>query len=266
MRAKLNAQTANALMPQADPYKVWDKDLKGFFLRVSPRGTKTYCLFYRHDGRANEFSLGRHGSLTPTTARKLAIAKLGEVARGIDIQKEKKDAVENKRRVRASILGTFVDEEFGPWVLSQNRRGDETLRVMNKEFGHLLNLPMQSITPRQIHSWITQVRQRGLRPNSINRHLSAIKRVLNVAVEWGLLEYNPIAKVKKLKVDELHRVRFLLEGEELALRDTMDKRESELVAQLKSSESSFCEVRYTAVSGPLLRCTNTATKCPILPF
>ena len=31
---------------------------------------------------------------------------------------------------------------------------------------------------------------------------------------------------------------------------------------LKSSESSVCEVRYAAVSGPLLRRTNPATVCP----
>ena len=235
MRAKLNARTVNSLPPQTKTYKVWDTELKGFFLRVSSKGTKTYSLFYRTDGRANEFTLGRHGQLTPTIARQLAIAKLGEVAKGIDIQSEKKNAAEHRRRERACILGTFVDEEFGPWVLTQNRRGDEILRVMNKEFGHLLNLPMRSITPRDIHAWITQVRKRGLKPNTVNRHLGAIKRVLNVAVEWGLLEYNPIAKVKKLKVDELHRVRFLLEEEEVALRNALDERERELVEQRERS-------------------------------
>ena len=245
MRAKLNARTINSLTPQPKSYKVWDTELKGFFLRVSAKGTMTYCVFFRCAGRANEFTLGRHGTLTPTIARQLAVAKLGEVARGVDIQIEKKNAAENRRRTRASVLGTFVDEEFGPWVLSQNRRGDEILRVINKEFGHLLNSPMQAITPRQIQAWITQVRQRGLKPNTINRHLGAIKRVLNVAVEWGLLEYNPIAKVKKLKVDELHRVRFLREDEEKALRRALNDREQELTDQ-RERYNEWLRARHVA--------------------
>ena len=245
MKAKLTARTITALRTDNQHYKVWDTELKGLFLRVSPKGTKTYCLFYRHEGRANEFTLGRHGALTPITARQFAAEKLGEVARGTDIQVAKKDAANVRRRERASILGTFVDEEFGPWVLGHNRRGDEILRVMNREFGDLLNLPMKSVSPRHIHGWMTEARKRNLKPNTINRHLSAIKRVLNVAVEWGLLEYNPIAKVKKLKVDELHRVRFLVEHEEVALREALDQREGELIEQ-RERYNEWLRARHVA--------------------
>ena len=245
MRARLSAKAINSLEPGDKSYKVWDTELKGFFLRISPKGTKTYCVFYRTDRRANEFTLGRHGQLTPTTARQLAISKLGEVAQGVDIQLAKQEKANQQEQEKISKLGSFVDGEFGPWVLSQNRSGHESLRVINKEFGHLLSLPMHSITPRHIYKWIAEVRMRGLKPSTINRNLAIIKRVLNVAVDWGYLRYSPIAKVKKLKVDELHRVRFLSDTEELSLRQALDARERDMRLQ-RARYNEWLKTRHFA--------------------
>jgi integrase len=67
---------------------VWDKDLRGFGLRVTPKGAKSYVLQYRMGGReapTRRYTIGKHGSpWTPEAARKEAERLLMLVRQGTD--------------------------------------------------------------------------------------------------------------------------------------------------------------------------------------
>lgn len=64
---------------------LWDSEARGFGLRMTPAGERTYVLKYRHGGGQRWFTIGKHGSpWTVETARKEAQRLLGEVARGND--------------------------------------------------------------------------------------------------------------------------------------------------------------------------------------
>ncbi len=73
---------------EADPSReVWlsDSELKGFGLRVSPSGRKSFSLICRtHSGRQRKFSIGRFGALTVQQARDIAKGHLYTLARGED--------------------------------------------------------------------------------------------------------------------------------------------------------------------------------------
>ena len=63
--AKLTKRVVDAALPRPGRYIVWDTELKGFALRVSESGTKSYVLRYRPrgTGRAGPrrfMALGRH--------------------------------------------------------------------------------------------------------------------------------------------------------------------------------------------------------------
>src|SRR3974390_3380968 len=78
----------DALIPTNREYFVWDRDLKGFGLRVQPSGEKSYVVKYRAgSGRGaptRRGALGAGGTLTPDQARRLAKTTLGSVAHGLD--------------------------------------------------------------------------------------------------------------------------------------------------------------------------------------
>jgi integrase len=66
---------------------IWDKDLKGFGLKVTPAGRKVYLIQYRmggRKGRTRRVTIGVHGVLTADQARARAKQLLGEVAAGRD--------------------------------------------------------------------------------------------------------------------------------------------------------------------------------------
>ena len=65
---------------------VWDSEVKGFALRVTPAGVKSYILNYRNgEGRERRLTIGKHGSpWTCEQARTRAIELLRDVAAGSD--------------------------------------------------------------------------------------------------------------------------------------------------------------------------------------
>jgi len=60
-----------------------DSELKGFGVRVQPSGVRSYFVQYRDiGGRTRRIAIGRHGVLTVEQARKQAVQRLAEAARG----------------------------------------------------------------------------------------------------------------------------------------------------------------------------------------
>lgn len=60
---------------------------------------------------------------------------------------------------------------------------------------------------------VTDHTRKGARAKTINFELSAIRTLLNVAIEWGYLKVNPMRSVKRLKADQTGLPRFLTDKE-----------------------------------------------------
>src|SRR4051812_20071141 len=85
---KLTKRTIDAAKPTCGRYVLWDSELPGFGLRISPASTKTFIVRYRPHGGRNAprrfVTVGRYGVLTPDQARDRARDILAEVALGKD--------------------------------------------------------------------------------------------------------------------------------------------------------------------------------------
>lgn len=88
--ARISKRVVDAAKPEAGRYVVWDTELKGFGLRVTPNGVKTYVARYRFGGGRSgvlrQIVVGRHGPLTPDEARDEAKLLLADAAKGGDPQ------------------------------------------------------------------------------------------------------------------------------------------------------------------------------------
>jgi integrase len=76
---------------------------------------------------------------------------------------------------------------------------------------------------------LAQVRARAgwLRAHR-ERNLSRLRSTLAKAVEWGLLETNPIASIKPLRFDKTLKVRYLTPDQEARLFAALEKREQDM--------------------------------------
>jgi integrase len=113
---KITKQIVDALKANGEDQVLWDEGdgaLKGFGVRMFPSGIASYLIQYRNAaGVSRRLTLGRVGVLTPDKARKLARAKLAEVASGAD-------PAEAKAEARQEIkVGELCD-----WYLTEARAG-----------------------------------------------------------------------------------------------------------------------------------------------
>jgi hypothetical protein len=68
-----------------------DVRLKGFALRITANGVKSFIVETRINGRVKRVTLGKYGNITAEEARKQAKSLLGSVAKGNDPIAEKKN-------------------------------------------------------------------------------------------------------------------------------------------------------------------------------
>ena len=84
--AKLTKKAVEALEPPpAGQAFLWDGELKGFGVRVTKGGVKTFIIQYRNaEGKSRRINLGRFGIMTVENARDEARIKFGALAAGQD--------------------------------------------------------------------------------------------------------------------------------------------------------------------------------------
>jgi integrase len=115
---------------KTDTY-LWDKDLHGFGLKVTPAGSKVYLVRYRlggRKGRTRRITIGRHGEITPTIARAEAKRLLGEVAARRDPAAERDKATANKSL--AVVLDQFMAEHVTPKLKASTAESYERIAML----------------------------------------------------------------------------------------------------------------------------------------
>lgn len=229
MKTRLTIKTIKNLEPQANPYEVVDDEIKGFLLRVQPSGIMTYYFSYRnHEGTKQRRKIGRHGSLTPVQARDIAIQLSAKFHSGIDVQAEKKQMKIEAEKAKSSTLKGFLESKFEPWAVIERKRGTETIYRIKYNFENFLDTPMSEIDHWKIESWRSEQLKNGKKPRTVNRDVASLRSCLSKAVDWGLLETHPLAKLKPVKSDNLTKVRYLSEMEEQNLRKALIAREQKM--------------------------------------
>src|SRR5262245_15257004 len=113
--ARITKRSVDAAQPSSRDSYLWDPELSGFGLKITPSGRKVYLVQYRlggRRGRTRRFTIGQHGELTPTAARNEAKRLLGEVAVGRDPAIDRDKAKADK--TVGAVLDRFMAEHVKP--------------------------------------------------------------------------------------------------------------------------------------------------------
>lgn len=122
-----------------------DDQLKGFALRVTASGTKSFVVEKNIDNKVRRITLGKYGALTVEQARKEAQKVIGQIATGINPIAEKQ---------ALKINSITLDEVFNDYKQARKSLKHNTLynyeRVLTIAFAGWENKPLLSITKDKV--------------------------------------------------------------------------------------------------------------------
>jgi integrase len=168
----------------------------------------TFRLRYKNAaGRTAYAQVGRSCNITLKEARERVRQLKAEIQLGADPQAA---AREKKRVPTWSVFFPdylkYVKQHKRSWTSDEEMH---RLRIAPK-FG---DVRLNKFTRHAVQQFHNELRDSGLAPATCDHHLKLIRQALNLAVEWDLLEKNPVAKVKLFNVD--NRQERLMSDDEL---------------------------------------------------
>jgi len=208
---------------------IWDTEISGFFLKVTPKGKRVYGVYYRNrDGKERRPALGTHSSVfTNDNARKRAREWLGAVANGSDPSAEKKERKTGMTIKELSVI--YIKEHAIPHKKLRSMQADQS-NLNNHIIPVLGNIKAKDITQDNIEGFMRAVvsgkthkiekvgpravkRVRGGK-GAANRCLSLLSFMLGNFCESRKIRplgTNPCSHIKKYKTEysEQGRERFL---------------------------------------------------------
>lgn len=207
--ANLTKTVVDAAQP--DPSKaqifLWDDRLRGFGLRVTQSGVKSYVIEYRPKGstQSRRHTIGRHGKITAEKARKLAEKLFADIVHGADPA-----AVEQAAKAEITV-GKLLDQ-FVKEHVNVNNKPSTAYRERSLIEKHLKpalgGLKLSKLTTgkvREFHSSLVGTRI------SANRALAHLRRACRFAIEHGMITSNPCAAITRYR--ETPRDRFFSDDE-----------------------------------------------------
>lgn len=219
MKIALTQQMVEKVAPETAVREYRDARLKGFLLRVTPNGAKSYYCEFR---RGSRMFVGRADALGLSEARESARTLLADYFKGNDPRDQRRQAA------TAPTLEEFLDGAFAVWAQANQKAYAKNLDRLKTAFKALLKMRLDAFKAIDLETWRVASMQRGLSAETVRRDIASIKACFNRAVEWELIAANPFAKVKKPKTDQNPKVRYLSDAEKQRLRVALDEREEKM--------------------------------------
>ena len=225
---RITDKTVKNAKPRDITYDIRDAVLRGFSLKVQPSGSKA---FYAEWARGKRSRIGDAALITVTRAREIAEQRIADAKRGEIPQPQIRNSVPTLRK--------FIDDKYEAWALTHQKAGAANVQRIRGAFPDCIDTRIDQLTAWTFEQWKTQRKKGGTAPSTINRDLTMLRAAMNNAVEWGLIQTNPLATVKALKGADVKRVRYLSDEEEKRLMRALDQREAAMRNGELSSANKF---------------------------
>jgi len=183
----------------------WSYPIGSVLMRKTKRKEERYYIQYQVDGYRVRKAL--KGVKTRAEAVKVLNFEVADAQRGqYNFQKKK---------ITFSEMADLYLEKYAKVKKKGWRRSDWVfLRRLKPYFGIY---KLTKISPLMIEEYIAGRKEEGLKNSSVNRELSCLRKIFNLAIDWDYVAVNPVRKVKSLSEKGSMRERVLSEDEEVRL-------------------------------------------------
>ena len=239
--SRITKRAVDALTPREREYMLWDRDIKGFGVRVHPSGRKVYLVKYRQHGRVVKKTIGPHGAIPPAAARARAAEIITAAKTGKDLAGRDLRACETAAPTVRELAGRFV-EEYVPARCKPNSAQSYESSLRRHVLPRLGNRRVDEVTRGDVTALHHKMRAI---PYAANRTLGILSAMFTAAEIWGLRPEgsNPCRHVKRFRVER--RERFLSDEEYRRLGTVLREAENTGVA----AASAVAAIRLLMLTG-----------------
>ncbi len=198
MRAKITKETIDDLREKAQAegktLYLFDSEMTGFGAVATKKGACSYWIEYRLGGRGSpsrRVTIGKHGALAPTEARRKAKQELGKVANGVDVAQAKR---ESRERPTGQTLQGLIERYLAKHEKPTRYWKEKRARLLSNDLKALHGRPVTLIKRGEIAAAIDKVEERS---QAAARLLFAdIRPIFAWALDRAMIETNPMAAMK----------------------------------------------------------------------
>ena len=200
----LNDRQIRNAKPQEKPYKLADGG--GLYLHVTPKGTKSFQLKFRFDGKEQVLTIGKYPHISLSEARAMAETAKTQIAQGINPAAQKQA---EKQQAQEAALNTFaaVAKEWHRVHQCSPNHAARIWRYMETDvLPHIGSLQLDEIRVSDIQTLLERVMARN-----VGNTAEKIRRWIGVVYEYAaqreLTERNPAKRLKGFveKRETVHR-------------------------------------------------------------
>lgn len=202
----LNDRQIKNAKPQEKPYKLADGG--GLYLYVTPKGTKSFRLKFRFDGKEQVLTIGKYPHVSLSEARAMAETAKTQIAQGINPaaqkQAEKQQAQEAALNTFAAVAKEWHRVSTPRWKPHHAAR---VWRYMETDvLPHIGSLQLDEIRVSDIQALLERITARNV-GNTAEKIRQWIGAVYEYAAQRELTERNPAKRLKGFveKRETVHR-------------------------------------------------------------
>lgn len=240
MKAKLTVRSVEAIKPASADVIVWDAELAGFGCKVTPKGKRSYFLYYRtKEGQQRRPTIGVHGPTRPEGAREIARRWLAEVAQGKDPSQSRTD--ERAAPTVRDLCARYMEEHAETRKKASSIRNDRRL-IENHLLPTIGAKKIASVMRPDIAALHHALRAT---PYEANRMLAMASKMFGLAERWGLRPdgSNPAKNIDRY--NEQKRERYLSKAEVARLWATLNS----VDGATKASPSAIAAIKLLMLTG-----------------
>ncbi|MCS5596733.1 MAG: site-specific integrase [Alphaproteobacteria bacterium] len=190
---RLTKKLIDALpLPSKGNKITYDDAIKGFGIRVTHKGVKSFVLNYVVNGRERRYTIGQLGAWTVTAAREKAAELKRQVDNGIDpleIRETERSAMSVKE------LWKEFEKRHLPSLVERSQK-DVTSMFNTYILPQIGKVRLKDLTGAQIDDLHKHVTKNGGSTRA-NRVLEALRSAINKGIRWGYCERNPADGFKR---------------------------------------------------------------------
>lgn len=194
---------------------VFDDQIKGFGIRISPGGTKSFILNYRSGDRKKRVTIGKYGVFTVDQARRKALEMLADASKGSDPAQKRKELIKGKPTFR-DLVDRYRVTSLND--LKPSTRADYLYFLNHLLLPRFASREIQTIRRDEVEDMAYEYRQsvsertgRQISPGRVNKLLAFCSRLFTIALQNDWITKKPTDGIRKFH--ETPRTRICSEPE-----------------------------------------------------